>query len=73
MLVIDRTCGQEVVIGPYTLRVLDIQADQVVVALICRDEDETPGGDPCGHTPASVEPFISPGAQSGHNGRKPPP
>ena len=39
MVVIDRAAGEEVRIGPYTLRVLEVTPEGVVVALFGPEED----------------------------------
>ena len=39
MVVIERTSGQEVRIGPYTLRVLAVHPERVVVALLDPEKD----------------------------------
>jgi hypothetical protein len=39
MVVIDRAAGEQIRIGPYTLRVLEVHPDGVVVALLGPDED----------------------------------
>jgi hypothetical protein len=73
MFVLETTCGQEVVLGPYTLRVLHVQRDEVVLALICPDEDGTRHADWRSRTTsAPPQRFASPGDSSGRNGRQPP-
>jgi hypothetical protein len=44
MVVIDRVSGQGVIIGPYTIRVLEIGPGAVVMALEGPDEDTAVGG-----------------------------
>jgi hypothetical protein len=44
MVVIERSPGQEVRIGPYTLRVVAVDPDGVVIALHDPDEDGDPPG-----------------------------
>jgi hypothetical protein len=39
MVELERTAGQTLQIGPYTLRVLEVRADEVVVALLDPDRD----------------------------------
>jgi hypothetical protein len=39
MDMIERSPGESVRIGPYTLRVLDVHADEVVVALLDPNQD----------------------------------
>lgn len=39
MIELERTVGQSVRIGPYTLRVLEVEAGEVVVALLDPDAD----------------------------------
>jgi hypothetical protein len=73
MIEIETTSGQELVIGPYILRVLDVQDDQVVLALISPDEDDGSGSNPGDSTPAFQEWTVSPAARPGRNDHRPPP
>jgi hypothetical protein len=42
MVEMDRAAGQAVVIGPYTLEVLEVHPDRVVVALHGPDDEPHP-------------------------------
>jgi hypothetical protein len=46
MVVIERVSGQGIVIGPYTIRVLEVGPGEVVIALEGPDEDAAGGPQP---------------------------